>query len=99
VRLKPLSIRRQIADSLELLIQMERLRDGTRKVTHISEIHGMSGDDIAMKDIFFFEETRVSAGKIIRQLWPTGLIPSFMDKIERSGIHLPSALFGQPTNT
>ena len=99
VHLQPPSIRRQIADSLDLLIHMERLRDGSRRITLITEIHGMSGDDIAMRDIFFFEETGVSKGKIIGQLWPTGLIPSFMDKIERCGFHLPSTLFGQPAST
>jgi len=99
VHLKPPSIRRQIADSLDLLIQMERLRDGSRRITLITEINGMSGDDIAMRDIFFFEETGVSKGKIVGQLWPTGLIPSFIDKIERFGFYLSGDLFGQSTST
>jgi len=70
------------------------MRDGTRKVTYISEVSGMEGDIITMTDIFTFEQTGVDAGKVIGQLRPTGLRPKFMDKIEEAGINLPPSIFG-----
>ncbi|MGH2606446.1 MAG: CpaF family protein [Anaerolineales bacterium] len=88
------AIREQIASALELVIHLDRMRDGTRKVTHIAEIQGMEGDVITMTDIFVFEQTGFEAGRIIGRLRPTGLRPKFMDKIESSGIHLPASVFG-----
>ena len=88
------AIREQIASALELVCHLERMRDGTRKVTHISEIQGMEGDVITMTDIFVFEQTGLENGKVIGRLRPTGLRPRFMEKIEQSGIHLPASIFG-----
>ena len=88
------AIREQISSALELVCHLERLRDGTRKVTHIAEIQGMEGDVITMTDIFIFEQTGFEDGKVIGRLRPTGLRPRFIDKIEASGINLPAAIFG-----
>ena len=88
------AIREQIAAALELVVHLERMRDGTRKVTHVAEIQGMEGDVITMTDIFVFEQTGFENGKVIGRLRPTGLRPKFMDKLEQSGIHLPAAIFG-----
>jgi pilus assembly protein CpaF len=88
------AIREQIASALELVVHLERLRDGTRKVTHISEIQGMEGDVITMTDIFVFEQTGFEDNKVIGRLRPTGLRPRFMEKIESSGLHLPPSIFG-----
>jgi pilus assembly protein CpaF len=88
------AIREQIASALEVVVHLERLRDGTRKVTNIAEIQGMEGDVITMTDIFVFEQTGFENGKVIGRLRPTGLRPKFMDKIETSGIHLPASIFG-----
>jgi len=88
------AIREQIASALELVVHLERLRDGTRKVTNISEIQGMEGDVITMTDIFVFEQTGFEDGKVIGRLRPTGLRPKFIDKIEASGINLPATIFG-----
>jgi pilus assembly protein CpaF len=88
------AIREQIASALELVVHLERLRDGTRKVTHIAEIQGMEGDVITMTDIFIFEQTGFEGGRVIGRLRPTGLRPKFMDKLEASGIHLPASVFG-----
>ena len=88
------AIREQIASAIELIIHLERLRDGTRKITHIAEIQGMEGDVITMTDIFVFEQTGLEDGKVIGRLRPTGLRPKFMDKLEASGIHLPASIFG-----
>jgi pilus assembly protein CpaF len=88
------AIREQISSALELVVHLERLRDGTRKVTHIAEIQGMEGDIITMTDIFVFEQTGFEDGKVIGRLRPTGLRPRFIDKIEQSGINLPASIFG-----
>jgi pilus assembly protein CpaF len=94
VELPIVAIREQVSSALELVVHLDRLRDGTRKVTHISEIQGMEGDVITMTDIFVFEQTGFEDGKVIGRLRPTGLRPRFLDKIEQGGIHLPPSIFG-----
>src|SRR5512141_3217237 len=86
--------REQIAAAVDLICQQERMRDGTRKITSITEVSGMEGDVITMTDIFVFEQTGIENGKIIGRLRPTGLRPKFMDKIEAAGINLPPSIFG-----
>jgi pilus assembly protein CpaF len=88
------AIREQVASALDLIIQQERLRDGSRKITKISEVQGMEGDIITMSDIFEFEQTGLEAGKVIGRVRPTGLRPKFIDRIEATGIHLPPSVFG-----
>ena len=88
------AIREQIASAVDLIVHQSRIRDGTRKVTHITEVSGMEGDVITMTDLFVFEQTAIENGKVVGRLRPTGLRPKFMDKIEASGIHLPPSIFG-----
>jgi pilus assembly protein CpaF len=88
------AIREQTASAIDLICHQERMRDGTRKVTHITEVSGMEGDVITMTDIFVFEQTGMEAGKVVGRLRPTGLRPKFMDKIEAAGINLPPSIFG-----
>jgi pilus assembly protein CpaF len=88
------AIREQIASAVDLVVQQERLRDGSRKVVKVTEVQGMEGDIITMSDIFEFEQTGIEAGKVIGRVRPTGLRPKFIDKIEASGIHLPPSVFG-----
>jgi len=89
------AIREQVAGAVDLICQQERMRDGSRKVTTITEISGMEGDVITMTDIFVFEQTGVDEnGKIKGGTRPTGLRPKFMSKIEAAGIHLPPSIFG-----
>lgn len=88
------AIREQVASAVDLICQQERMRDGTRKVTTVTEVSGMEGDVITMTDIFVFEQTGMENGKIIGRLRPTGLRPKFMDKIETAGINLPPSIFG-----
>jgi pilus assembly protein CpaF len=88
------AIREQVASAMDLICQQERMRDGTRKITSITEVSGMEGDVITMTDIFVFEQTGIENGKIIGRLRPTGLRPKFMDKIEATGINLPPSIFG-----
>ena len=88
------AIREQIASAIHLIVQAERLRDGSRKVVTISEIQGMEGDVITMSEIFRFEQTGMEHGKVIGRLRPTGLRPKFMWKIQDTGIILPPSVFG-----
>ncbi len=94
VELPVRAIREQIASALDLVVHLERLRDGTRRVTNITEIQGMEGDTITMMDIFIFEQTGIEEGRVIGRLRPTGLRPKFLDRIEASGISLPATIFG-----
>jgi len=88
------AIREQIASALDLIVHQERMRDGSRKITSISEIQGMEGDIITMSEIFRFEQTGFENGKVIGRLRPTGLRPKFMYKIQEAGIMLPPSIFG-----
>ncbi|MFL7794772.1 MAG: CpaF family protein [Anaerolineae bacterium] len=88
------AIREQIASALNLIVQLERMRDGTRKVTSVSEVQGMEGDVITMSDIFKFESVGFENGRVVGALRPTGLRPKAMNRIEESGIHLPPSIFG-----
>lgn len=88
------AIREQVKAAIELVVHEERMRDGTRKITNITEITGMEGDVITMTDIFVFEQTGFENGKVAGRLRPTGLRPKFMDKLEASGVHLPPGIFG-----
>jgi pilus assembly protein CpaF len=88
------AIREQIASAMDVVIQLERMRDGTRKCVAITEIQGMEGDVITMSDIFKFELSGYEKGRVIGALRPTGLRPKFAEKLEASGIHLPPGVFG-----
>lgn len=88
------AIREQISSAINLIVQVDRMRDGTRKVTSISELQGMEGDIITTSEIFRFEQTGIENGKVIGRLRPTGLRPKFMWKIQDSGIMLPPSIFG-----
>ena len=88
------AIREQVASAIDVIVQQERMRDGTRKVVTVTEVSGMEGDVITMTDIFAFDQTGIESGKIIGQLRPTGLRPKFMDKLEAAGIKLPPSIFG-----
>ncbi|HET7375344.1 MAG TPA: CpaF family protein, partial [Anaerolineae bacterium] len=88
------AIREQISSALNVIVQQERMRDGSRRVINISEVQGMEGEVVTMSDIFTFERTGIENGRIIGRLIPTGLRPRFIDKIEASGIRLPPNIFG-----
>jgi pilus assembly protein CpaF len=88
------AIREQIASAVDLIVHQSRLKDGTRKITNITEVQGMEGDVIIMQDVFVFEQTGLVEGKIQGRLRPTGIRPKFTEKFEIMGIHLPPGLFG-----
>lgn len=88
------AIREQVSSAIDLIIHQDRLRDGTRKITYMTEVLGMEGDVITTTDLFTFEQAGIENGQIIGMLRPSGLVPKFMDKIRASGINLPTSLFG-----
>lgn len=92
----PLSvIRQQIASAIDLVIQQSRLKDGSRKVTSVTEVSGMEGETIVMTEIFRFEQTGIDPeGKIIGKLTPTGIRPFFMKILEQNGFKLGPEVFG-----
>jgi pilus assembly protein CpaF len=90
------AIREQIASAINLVLQLTRLPDGTRRVTHVTEIVGMEQDVITMHDIFKFEQRGIDAnGRVIGEVIPTGIRPLFADKLERNGMPLSPDLFLQ----
>lgn len=88
------AIREQLSSALHLIVHQDRMRDGSRKITKISEVQGMEGDVITMSDLFVFEQTGMDGTRIVGRIVPTGLRPKFMDKILDAGIQLPPAIFG-----
>ena len=88
------AIREQIASAVDIIVQQARMKDGTRRITHITEVQGMEGDVIVMQDVFVFEQTGVIDGKIQGRLKPTGIRPKFVERFETEGIHLPQGVFG-----
>ena len=88
------AIRNQISSALELIIHIERLQDGSRRVTSVTEVQRMEGEVITLQELFCFKVERVMPdGTVIGGLTPTGLRPTFIDKFERRGITLPNNLF------
>jgi pilus assembly protein CpaF len=88
------AIRQQIASALNLVLQVSRLADGTRKVTSISEVTGMEGDVITMQDIFVFERTGVTRdGRIAGRFRATGIRPKCSERLASSGQTLPMDMF------
>ncbi len=88
------AIREQIAAAVDVIVQLERMRDGTRKIVSITAIEGMEGDTIVRTEVFKFEHAGIEQGKVIGWIRPTGVRPKFMEKIEAAGIHLPPTIFG-----
>jgi pilus assembly protein CpaF len=94
------AIRQQVAAAIQVVIQVSRLSDGTRKVNAISEIVGMEGDVVTMQDIFMFDRTGVGEdGAVLGEFRPTGIRPRFTERLKRYGIPLPHAMFSQAAAT
>jgi pilus assembly protein CpaF len=87
------AIREQIASAIDLVVQMERLRDGTRRVVQVSEVQSMEGDSVVMQDLFVFEQTGLHNGRVIGALKSTGLRPKFAEKFAVNNIELPANIF------
>ncbi len=90
----PLSVvRQQIVSAVDLIVQQARLRDGSRKVTRITEITGMEGDIVVMQDIFKFDEHGEEDGKVLGEFVPGGIRPNCEARLKNYGFSLPSTMF------
>jgi pilus assembly protein CpaF len=90
--------RQQIASAITVIVQVNRLTDGQRKVTSIQEITGMEGEIITMQEIFTFKQTGLAAdGKVSGHVQATGIRPKFADKLRNHGVNLPDAMFDPAT--
>jgi pilus assembly protein CpaF len=87
------AIREQIVAAIDLVVFVERMPDGVRKVTQVSEVRGLEGDIVTMQDIFAVD-TRATGDRLRTELRPTGIRPALTDRLAARGIQLPSAWFG-----
>jgi len=88
------AIREQIASAIDLIVHESRLSDGSRKVTQVTEVIGLEGDQVVMQDIFEFVQTGVdSDGRVEGHFQPTGSVPTFVDEIESRGLTLERSMF------
>src|SRR5215217_6815052 len=91
MRLSDRAMRQQIASAVDLVIQVARLTDGTRRITSISEITGMEGETVTMQEIFQFERTGVDGmGKVLGRFRSTGIRPRFSERLKQYGMQLPA---------
>jgi pilus assembly protein CpaF len=90
------AIREQVASAVDVLVHTARLKDGSRKVTNITEVYGIEDDEILTQDIFTFVQTGVVDGKIQGEPKATGIRPTFMGQFARAGIQLPPGEYGIP---
>jgi len=93
------AIREQIASAIELVVHLDRLRDGTRKVVKVSEVQGMEGKSVVMQDLFLYKQTGMQSGRVIGSLNSTGLRPKFVDKFAENNIDLPEEVFSSPDSS
>jgi pilus assembly protein CpaF len=90
-----MALRTQIAAAIDLIVHMERLTDGSRKVTRITEVPRMEGDIVTLSDIFIFDQTGVTPdGKVLGEMEATGLRPLFSPRLEAAGFKLRGEIFG-----
>jgi pilus assembly protein CpaF len=93
------AIREQIASAIQLIVYQQRLKDGTRRFTHVTEVAGMEGEVITLQDIFLFDFAAGvdDEGRFRGRLKSTGLRPKFLDKLQERGIHVDPELFAMET--
>ncbi len=94
VNLPDKAIRHQIASAVSIIVQVARLSDGTRRVTHISEVTGVADGMVTLQDIFVFDRLGIAAhGRVLGRFRATGLRPAFSEQLKASGIQLPESIF------
>ncbi len=88
------AVRRQIASAVQVIVQISRFNDGTRRITYITEITGMEEDIISMQDVFMFEKQGISPdGRVLGSFTATGIRPKFAERLKASGINVPASWF------
>ncbi len=91
------ALRKQIASALDVVVQVSRLSDGTRKVMSVAEITGMEGNVVTMQDIFVFRKQGIrESGEVLGEFVPTGIRPKFAERLLVAGIQLPISMFEVP---
>jgi len=91
------AIRRQVASALDMIIQVSRMSDGTRKLINVSEVVGMEGDVVTMQDIFEFRKTGLGEkGEVLGEFLPSGIRPRLSERLLAAGIRLPAGIFERP---
>jgi len=93
INLPEKALREQAASAIDVIVQLTRLSDGSRKVVEFAEVTGMEGSTITTQTIFKFEQRGVENGKVIGEFVATGVMPSFMDRLERYGFRIPNSHF------
>lgn len=91
------AIREQISSAIDVIVQLTRLRDGTRRVTSVTEVQGMEGQVVTLQDVFAFNYSAGvdSSGRFLGTTEPTGIRPQFTERMHDLGIELPHDLFGK----
>ena len=88
------ALRQQIASAIAIIVQISRMSDGTRRITYVTEITGMTGDVVAMQDIFVFEKLGIDiGGRVLGRFKATGVSPKFAERLKKAGITLPTNIF------
>ncbi len=88
------ALRQQIASAIAIIVQISRMSDGTRRITYVTEITGMTGDVVAMQDIFVFEKLGIDiGGRVLGRFKATGVSPKFVERLKKAGIVLPPNIF------
>ncbi|MGQ9755104.1 MAG: CpaF family protein [Desulfotomaculales bacterium] len=87
------AIREQIAAAIDLIVHQSRLKDGSRRVTHVTEVQGLEGQVVLLQELFVFRQKGVREGRVVGEFAPTGIRPRFTDKLEARGIELPNEIF------
>jgi len=93
INLPERALREQIASAVDIIVQLTRLNDGSRKVVEFSEVTGMEGSTITTQTIFKFEQRGIENGKIVGEFVATGVMPTFMERLERYGFRIPNTHF------
>src|SRR5438046_855465 len=88
------AIRQQVAGAIHLIIQLDRMQDGSRKIARVCEVTGMESENITMSDLFVFQHQGLREGRVTGRIMPTGLRPRFMERLQQQNISLPPQIFG-----
>jgi pilus assembly protein CpaF len=88
------AVRRQLASAVQLVVHLERLQDGSRRIVRVTEVAGMEGDVVTTSDLFTFRHDGMREGRVEGRLVPTGVRPAFLAQLERRGVAVPARVFG-----
>ncbi|MBC7104481.1 MAG: CpaF family protein, partial [Firmicutes bacterium] len=87
------AIREQIASAIDLIVHQSRMKDGSRRITHVTEVQGLEGQVVLLQDLFVFRQTGVHQGRVLGEFAATGIRPRFTERLEARGIVLPPEIF------